>query len=167
MPNWTDPKLHFSGFDRRKIQATFEVGDVFSDGGVVLSRRVEKRLGLIKHFSRVLSDDLDPLLISHAQEELLAQRIFALAPGYEDLNDYDALRHDALWQTAVHRDTALASSPTLRRLEKGTNRQSAVAMHRILVEKFIASFVGAPKELILEFDAADDRVQGHQEGRFF
>ena len=167
MPNCTNAQLLFPSFDRRKIEASFDGGNVSSDGGLMLLRQVEERLGLIKDFSRVLPDDRHPSLISHSQEELLAQRIFGLAQGYEDLNDHDTLRHDLLWQTAVHRDTPLASSPTLCRLEKRADRQSAVAMHAVLVEKFIASFRNPPERLILDFDATDDRVHGHQEGRFF
>ena len=146
MPNCTSAQLLFPSFDRRKIEASFEGGNVSSDGALLLLRQVEERLGLIKDFSRVLPDDRHPCLISHSQEELLRQRIFGLAQGYEDLNDHDTLRHDALWQSAVHRDTPLASSPTLCRLEKRANHQSAVAMHAVLVEKFIASFRNPPRE---------------------
>jgi hypothetical protein len=95
------------------------------------------------------------------------QRVLGLVQGYEDRNDHDTLRHDLLWQTALNRDTPLASSPTLCRLEKRANRQSALAMHKVFLDKFIASFNEAPAELILDFDATDDRVHGSQEGRFF
>jgi hypothetical protein len=87
--------------------------------------------------------------------------------GYEDLNDHATLRRDPAWQTALERDEELASSPTLCRLENRVARQAVVAFHRVLVEKFIASFREAPTELILDFDATDDRVHGKQEGRAF
>ena len=166
-PNCTSAQLFFPSFDRRKIEASFDGGNVSSDGSLMLLRQVEERLGLIKDFSRALPDDRDPSLIFHSQEELLAQRIFSLAQGYEDLNDHDTLRHDLLWQTAVHRDTALASSPILCRLEKRANCPSAVAMHEISLGKSIASFRRTPKRLILDFDATEDQVHGHQQGRFF
>ena len=166
-PNGTSAQLPLPSFDRRKIEASFEGGNVSSDGGLPLWRQVEERLGLIKDFSRMLRDDRPPSLIAHSQEEVLAQRIFGLAQGYEDLNGHDTLLQDLLWQTAVHRDTPLASSPTLCRLEKRADRQGAVAMHAVLLEKFIASFRNPPERLILDFDATDDRVHGHQEGRFF
>ena len=98
---------------------------------------------------------------------MLRQRIYGLAAGYEDLNDHDTLRWDPAWQTAVERDKPAASSPTLCRLENRAERQSAIAMHQVLVEQFIASFAEAPTELILDFDATDDAVHGRQEGRFF
>lgn len=167
MPKCTQKEFRFPSFDRRKIEANFEGGNVTSDGGVLLLREAERRLGLIRALSACLQDPRDPALITHAQEELLRQRIFGLAQGYEDLNDHDTLRHDVAWQTAVERETPLASSPTLCRLEQRVDRRAAVAMHRVLVEQFIASFASAPEELILDFDATDDRVHGQQEGRFF
>jgi len=87
--------------------------------------------------------------------------------GYEDLNDHDSLRKDLAWQTGVERDSESASSPTLCRLEARGGRRSASAMHRVLIEQFIASFATAPEELILEFDAEVDRVHGLQQGRSF
>jgi hypothetical protein len=167
MPNCTQKEFGFPSFDRRKIEANFEGGNVSSDGGVLLLREAERRLGLVQALSACLRDPRDPALITHTQEELLKQRIFGLAQGYEDLNDHDTLRHDLAWQTAVERDTALASSPTLCRLEQRVDRGAAVAMHGVLLEQFIASFAAPPSELILDFDATDDRVHGQQEGRFF
>jgi hypothetical protein len=167
MPNCNQKELGFSSFDRRRIEANFEGGNVSSDGGVLLLREAERRLGLIKALNGCVVDPRDPTLITHRQEELLRQRIFGLAQGYEDLNDHDTLRHDVAWQTAVERSEALASSPTLCRLEQRVDRQAAVAMHQVLVEQFIASFAEPPTELILDFDATDDRVHGNQEGRFF
>ncbi len=133
----------------------------------MLLREADRRLGLTKALDGVLLDPRDPLLITHPQVELLRQRIYGLAAGYEDLNDHDSLRHDLVWQTAVERDEPLASSPTLCRLEARVDREAAVGFHRVFIEQFIASFKEAPKELILDFDATDDRVHGNQEGRYF
>jgi hypothetical protein len=166
-PNGTNAQLLFPSFDRRKIEASFDGGNVSSAGGLLLLRQLEERLGWIKYFSRVLPDDWHPSLISHSYEELLRQRIFGLVQSCQDLNDHDTLRHALLWRRAVHRDTPLASSSTLCRLQKRADRQRAVAMHAVLVEKFIASFRETPKRLILDFDATHDRGHGHQEGRLF
>lgn len=133
----------------------------------MLLRAADRGLGLCQALDGVLEDRRNPDLITHRQIDLLRQRIFGLALGYEDLNDHDTLRKDLAWQTAVERDSELASSPTLCRLEARAGRRSAWAMHRVLVEQFIASFATAPKELILDFDATDDRVHGLQEGRAF
>ena len=167
MPNCTPELFEFPSFDRRKIEASFEGGNVSSDGGVMLLREADRRLGLTEAFDAVLADPRDPEAIVHQQVDLLRQRIYGIAAGYEDLNDHDTLRHDLLWQSAVERDQALASSPTLCRLEGRADRAAAVAMHRVLVERFIATFPEAPTELVLDFDATDDRIHGLQEGRFY
>jgi len=167
MPECNDELFEFPSFDRRKIEAGFQGGDVSSDGGVMLLREADRRLGLTRALDAALPDPRDPDLITHAQIDLLRQRIYGIAAGYEDLNDHDTLRHDLLWQSAVERGTALGSSPTLCRLEARASRRSAVAMHAVLLEKFIASFAAAPAELVLDFDATDDRIHGLQEGRFF
>jgi len=167
MTDCTQELFHFPSFDRRKIEASFTGGEVSSDGGVLLLRQADRRLGLVAALDRVLADPRHPLSIVHAQVDLLRQRIYGLALGYEDLNDHATLRRDLAWQTALERDEELASSPTLCRLENRVNRQAAFAFHRVLVEKFIASFQEAPTELILDFDATDDRVHGNQEGRAF
>lgn len=167
MPNCTHAELTFPSFDRRKIEANFSGGDVSSDGGILLLREADRRLGLVEALDAVLPDPRDPALITHRQADLLRQRIYGLALGYEDLNDHATLRQDLAWQTALERDTELASSPTLCRLEQRVDRKAAVAFHQVLIEKFIASFAEAPTELILDFDATDDRVHGTQEGRFY
>ena len=133
----------------------------------MLLREADRRLGLTEAFDALLPDPRNPEAILHQQVDLLRQRIYGIAAGYEDLNDHDTLRHDLLWQGAVERDQALASSPTLCRLEGRADRATAVAMHEVLIERFIASFAQAPTELVLDFDATDDRIHGLQEGRFY
>jgi hypothetical protein len=167
MPNCTQPELTFPSFDRRKIEASFSGGEVSSDGGLLLLREADRRLGLVAALDAVLVDPRDPDLITHRQVDLLRQRIYGLAAGYEDLNDHATLRRDLAFQTALERDTELASAPTLCRLEQRANRRAAVAFHQVLIEQFIASFAEPPTELILDFDATDDRVHGNQEGRFY
>ena len=167
MPHCTHTAPAFPSFDRRKIEANFGGGDVSSDGGILLLRQADRHLDLVAALDKVLRDPRDPALITHRQVDLLRQRIYGLALGYEDLNDHDTLRHDLAWQTAVEREDALASSPTLCRLEQRVDRQAAVAFHRVLIEQFIASFKEAPTELILDFDATDDRVHGQQQGRHY
>jgi hypothetical protein len=167
MPDCNAELFHFPNFDRRKIEGSFSGGEVSSDGGVMLLREADRRLGLCRALSAALIDPRAPELITHRQIDLLRQRIYGLALGYEDLNDHDTLRKDWAWQSAVERGEELASSPTLCRLEKRADRQSAWALARVLVEQFIASFPAPPRELVLDFDATDDPVHGSQEGRFF
>jgi hypothetical protein len=167
MPDCNPELFEFPSFDRRKIEASFSGGDVSSDGGVLLLQQADRRLGLCRALSQVIADPRDPDLITHRQIDLLRQRIYGLALGYEDLNDHDTLRKDLVWQSAVERSEELASSPTLCRLENRADRQNARAIARVLVEQFIKSFQAPPAELVLDFDATDDRVHGLQEGRSF
>lgn len=167
MTKCTQKSFQFPPCKRRVIEANFEGGDITSDGGLLLLRQADKRLGLMEAINRQLPDPRDPRYIVHDQLALLRQRVFGLCQGYEDLNDHDSIRNDLAFQTAVDQDQILGSSPTLCRLENRANRQVIVSMHQVLFDQFVASFEQPPEELILDFDATDDRVHGDQQGRFF
>jgi hypothetical protein len=167
MPECQQESFAFPSFDRRKIEGAFTGGDVSSDGGVQLLRLADRKLGLTAAVAKVLPDARDPLKIEHTMGDLLRQRVYGLACGYEDLNDHDTLRKDLCLQSAVGRDEALASSPTLCRFENSFGRAQAAALHEVLFAQFVASFAEAPSELILDFDATDDRVHGQQAGAHF
>lgn len=167
MTNCTQTRFDFPALKRRKVQAEFSGGDITSDGGVLLLRQVDKRLGLMEAINKVIHDPRDPRYIAHSQLSLLRQRVYGLCLGYEDLNDHKTLRTDPAIQTAVNREETLGSASTLCRLENRTHRQTAVKLHEVIVDQFIASYTSAPDELILDFDATDDPVHGGQEGRFF
>jgi hypothetical protein len=151
--------FEFPALGRRKIESNFAGGQVSSDGGLMLLRQVDRLLGFTKQVDRLLLHRRNGLLIQHCQESLLRQRIFGLALGYEDLIDHDSLRHDLLWQTATDRTEDLGSCSTLCRLENRAGRKEAGLMHQVLFEQFAGSFSIPPKELILDFDCTDDRVQ--------
>ena len=163
MPKCTDGTGGFGRIGRRVIEADFDGGDISSDGGLLLLRRVDERIGLSRAAAAALSDARDPSRITHSLRDLLAQRIYGLCCGYEDLNDHDTLRDDLLMQTAVGRVDALASSPTLSRLETRATRAQAVALHGVLMDQFIASHKAAPTELVLDIDASDVPLHGNQE----
>jgi Transposase DDE domain group 1 len=172
MTHCTATALPFASAKRRQIAADFSGGVLTSDAGALLLRAADRQLGLIDALDRAIPDPRNPELIAHPQRALLAQRIFAIACGYEDLNDHDRLRDDPLWQTATDHpgpDDApqLASPPTLCRLENRVGRAALVQMAAALVEQFIAAHATPPTELVLDFDATDDPVHGHQENRFF
>jgi hypothetical protein len=167
----TDP-IDFSNVSHKKIQADFNGGRLTSDAGTLLLREVDRHLGLIDQLNDSIPDPRNQALIVHQQRTLLAQRIFGIALGYEDLNDQQTLREDPLFQTITERGLSdkqpLASPPTLCRLENRITRESLVRIARVFVEQFIASYGRTiPEELILDFDATDDRIHGHQVGRFF
>jgi len=157
----------FPACKRKNIHVDFNGGSVTSDAGALLVRNADRKIGLTKAIDKVLNDPRRQGSCMHSQLSMLRQRIYGLCLGYEDLNDHQTLRHDIGFQTAVEAEEALASSATLCRLENRANRKTAWAINTIMVETFIKSFKKPPKELILDFDATDDRVHGEQEGRFF
>ncbi|PLC47864.1 IS1380 family transposase [Pollutimonas subterranea] len=167
MPNRTTEHLDFGRLGRRYLQANFEGGDLSSDGGLMLLRQIDARTGLSRLAAKALTERRAAGRIRHRLRDVLAQRLYGLCCGYEDLNDHDALRADLLMQTAVGRDQPLASSPTLCRLETGATRADAWALHQVLVEHFISSFAAPPKELILDVDASDVPLHGEQELKQF
>lgn len=166
----TQPLL-FSNLKNKKIQADFNGGSLTSDAGAVLLREVDNRIGLIDAINRCIPDPRHPFFIVHDQKTMLAQRIFGIALGYEDLNDHQSLRQDSLFQIISERgikdDMPLASPPTLCRLENRIDRKTLTEIAKVFVERFIASYTQTPDELILDFDPTDDPIHGNQEKRFF
>jgi len=164
-----NPKTYkFTVLKNRKIEASFSGGSITSDGGgTLLLRQVEQKTKLLEKIASVIPDDRDPEKIKHTVLTLLAQRVFSIALGYEDLNDHNTLRKDVAFQTAVNIDSELASSPTLCRFENNATKQMIFDVHKVIVEQFINSHKEAPSELVLDFDATDDLVHGNQVGKFF
>ena len=167
MTECTQESFDFPPCKRRRVDATFDGGDITSDAGVLLLQRADRRLGLNTAVARALHDPRRRASCAHGLDSLTRQRLFGLALGYEDLNDHQALRHDLALQTAVGQDATLASAATLCRWENRADRATAWRLHEVLVEQFMASFSRAPRRLILDFDATDDAVHGQQVGRFF
>lgn len=168
----SDP-LRFASLGPRKIEADFAGGRITSDSGVLLLREIERRTGLIDALDKAFPDPRDPARIEHDQKTMLAQRIYAIALGYEDLNDHKTLRTDPALRVAVDQppdddpDAVGASTSTLHRLENRADRNSLVRMAEVFVDDFIAAHDEPPEGLILDFDATDSEIHGHQEGRFF
>jgi len=157
--------LSFSRLGRQEISVNFDGGRLTSDGGGLLLRELDRRL------AACISDPRDPAKITHDVKTLLAQRIFGIALGYEDLNDHETLRDDPLFALLAEQRpdprAPLGSPSTLCRLENGVTRQSMVRMAQVLVDQFVASYERPPTELVLDFDATEDLIHGNQEGRFF
>lgn len=183
------PQLEFQGMTRRTVVASFDGGTVSSDGGVLLLAEVDRRLGLLEQFAACFKDHRNPARVEHSLEELVRQRVFGLALGYEDLNDHDELRTDPLLASVVgkadptgsdrrqeqDRGKPLAGKSTLNRLEWGAVQQDRYrkisldteAVDRFFVDTFLAAHPSAPAEIVLDLDATDDPLHGEQEGRFF
>jgi hypothetical protein len=176
----------------REVVAKFDGGDITSDAGGLMLREVEQRTGILKKFAGCFVDYRDVEVIEHPVEDLVAQRIYGLCLGYEDLNDHDQLRADPLLAAMVgkadlkgehrrdarDRGNALAGKSTLNRLElTGADagpgeRYKKVSMtpekiDQLMVDHFMDAQEDPPSQIILDLDATDDPIHGHQEGRFF
>ena len=185
-------QIEFQGFGRRKVRAAFDGGHISSDGGALLLREVDRRFGITRGLAGCFTDYRREGLIEHTVLELIRQRIYGIALGYEDLNDHDDLMRDPLLSMALgkcdpegkdrrrsrDRGKALASSSTLNRLELTPadadveSRYKKIVHHpekieELLVRLFLDSFEQAPAEIVLDFDATDDALYGNQEGRFY
>jgi hypothetical protein len=171
MTDCNRPAMTFSRLGTKAVVADFHGGRLTTDSGALLLGEVARRIGLFEALDAAIPDPRDPALIVHDQRTMLAQRVTAIALGYEDLNDHQALRADPALQVVAGRSpepgVALASPPTLCRLENRVDRKSLIRIAEVLVDRFIAAHPESPESLILDFDATDDPVHGQQEGRFF
>jgi hypothetical protein len=171
MTDCSPEPLHFARAGGKAVVADFQGGRLTTDAGALLLRELEQRLGLVDALDAAIPDPRRPELIEHDQKALLAQRITAIACGYEDLNDHLTLRRDPAVQLAAGRvpepEATLASPATLCRLENRIDRATLARLAGVLVDQFIASRDSPPEALILDFDATDDPIHGHQECRFF
>lgn len=138
-------KLFFTRANRRKVEADFEGGEVSSDGGLLLMRETDRLTRFIDNIADRIEDGRQAGKVQHDVAALIRQRVMALAVGFEDLNDAGALRNDVIHQVACEREEALASAPTLCRLENNQSRQVAWAVNEELVEQFIRSHKKAPR----------------------
>lgn len=160
-------KLTFSPLQRRQIEADFSGGHITSDAGLLLLREIDKQHGLSRRLASVLDDPRHPARVRHQWETMLRQRVFAVAAGYEDLNDHEALRFDQAVQTAMGQDRTLAGKSTLCRMEQKADRRAMVKAHELLWHHFIEQHDKPPKEIVLDFDGTDIPVHGNQPGKFF
>src|SRR4030095_7380065 len=150
MPNCTVEPIELGKVGRRTIEASFDGGGISSDAGVLLLRQADERIGLTRAVARVFADGRRSASVKHDLRTLLAQRIYALCCGWGDVTDHTTLRHDLALQTAVGCTQALASGPTLCRLEAAASPAHTAALHGVLLDQFIASRTETPRELVLD-----------------
>jgi Transposase DDE domain group 1 len=171
MTECNDDTLRFSRIGPKAVVADFKGGRLTTDAGALLLRELGEKLGLFNALDQAIPDPRWLPIVVHNQRSMLAQRVTAIALGYEDLNDHQTLRSDPALQLAVGRvpdqEMPLASPPTLCRLENRVDRKSLVRIAELLVDQFIAAHREPPESLILDFDATDDPTHGKQEGHFF
>lgn len=171
--------FEFAGPGRRTAVARFDGGTMSSDGGAVLLERTNRRLNLLQRAAACFQDRRKPWLVRHRVEEMIAQRVYGLALGYEDLSDHDELRQDPLLALLSGKqqvgEEPLAGKSTLNRLELSTvkpNRYKKIhcqreALDELLTAVFVEAHAEPPDEIVLDLDVTDLPLHGHQEGRFF
>jgi len=172
----------FAPVEGRRVEAAFDGGDATSDAGALLLGATDRAIGLVTRFASCFDDGRARGQIEHTVETMVAQRVFGIALGYEDIVDHDQLRHDPVLATLVGKLHArrsgcapLAGKSTLNRLEHAPLTPSRYhkighdgrAIERLLVDLFLEAGPRVPEQIILDLDATDDPLHGRQEGRFF
>jgi hypothetical protein len=170
--------FEFEASGRRDVVARFDGGTISSDGGAFLLRQTDKRLNLLPRLAACFLDGRNQDQVEHSVLEMLSQRVYGLALGYEDLNDHEQLRKDPVFGVLAGReelDAPLAGKSTLNRMELGAgvkDRYKKITFWKdgvdeLLVKVFIESYPSAPSEIVLDMDTTDLPLHGKQEGRFF
>jgi hypothetical protein len=175
-------RFEFGAVGRREVVGSFDGGAITSDAGALLLAATDRVIGLVDRFAGCFNDYRRQELIEHRVATLVGQRVFGIALGYEDLNDHDDLRRDPVMAVLAGKLEAgrancapVAGKSTLNRLE--LSRETATRYHRIahdpaaieglFVRLFLEAHETPPTEIVLDLDATDDPLHGHQEGRFF
>lgn len=179
MTECTQRQFEFTGAGGRCVVGKFDGGPISNHGGVLLLREADRRIGLLDGLAKCFRDGRDPELIQHTVKQLLSQRIYGLALGYEDLNDHDELRGDALLGLVSGKakpgEDLLAGKSTLNRLELSTSTEDRYKrivyegekLDELYVRVFLQAHARAPKSIVMDLDTTDVGLHGHQEGRFF
>ena len=178
MTECNQSSFDFGSSGGRQVTARFDGGTISTDGGAVLLRETDRRLNLLPRLGQCFLDGRDAARVEHPVGEMVAQRIYGLALGYEDLNDHDQLRTDPVFGMLVNSmemDEPLAGKSTLNRLELGAGAQDRYkkitfwkeSIDRLLVDLFLEAHPSAPARIVLDIDTTDLPLHGTQEGRFF
>lgn len=168
----TTPIVHeLFPVSNKQIELSFSGDDISSDGGLLLLREVENQTGLINRISNCITDNRDQRYVDHTIREMLTQRVFQIAAGYEDCNDCDDLRDDMIFKTCAGRlpqtGLSLASQPTMSRLENSIKSQDLYRIGQELVDTFVESYDREPGVIILDCDDTNNNTYGQQELNLF
>ena len=174
--------FEFAPVEGRLVVGAFDGGKITSDAGALLLAATDRAVGLIDRFAGCFTDSRSPELVEHTVATLVGQRIFGIALGYEDVLDHDDLRHDPMMAVLAGKLEArrkncapVAGKSTLNRLELGKPEPTPYhkighdpqAIENLLIDLFVEAHARPPRQIILDLDATDDPLHGHQEGRFF
>jgi hypothetical protein len=179
MTECTQKSFQFAAHFSRRVVAEFSAERLTTDGGVLLLRQVDRRIQLLSRLASCFLDQRDPLRVEHTVAEMVAQRVYGLALGYEDLNDHEQLRHDPLLGLLAGKrdlDAALAGKSTLNRMELSGQDPASSRYHKIgyveekidglLVDLFLEAHAEAPLRIVLDLDS-DRRSAARSSGSSF
>jgi len=179
MTECIESRFDFGEAGKREVVAEFNGGAISSDGGALRLRETDRRMNLLNRFSQCFLDGRNPVFVEHRLDQLLAQRVFGLALGYEDLNDHEQLRHDPLLGLLAGKaepgEEVLAGKSTLNRMELGDgtpDRYKKITFWQdsvddLLVDLFLEAHTPRPEQIVLDIDTTDFAIHGAQEGRFY
>lgn len=163
--------LSLSSIQNQSVLLDFDGGQVSSDAGLLLLKEAERQIGIIKALAEVIHDPRDSRYVKHQSIDLMTQRTFQIAAGYEDANDCDSLKDDPILKMCANRlpetDGALASQPTMSRFENSISRTTLYRFAKVIIEHFIESYEQEPKLIILDFDDTADETYGNQQLTLF
>ena len=164
-------KVSLNFHSKNDLRAEFSGGELSSDGGVLLLAQADKKLNLLERLSSCIDDPRNPLRVTHQQIELLRQRVYQVACGYEDADDCDHIRIDRAMKVALNRlpetDPDLSSQPTMTRLENRVTKKELSKIRSMFVDNYLQSFKNAPPRIVLDVDGWDDPTHGQQEFSFY
>ena len=159
--------LLFKELNGKKVEFDFNGGDVSSDAGLLFLRETESQINVINQVANVIHDKRHPGYVKHEVIQLLTQRVFQIASGYEDANDSNTLRTDPIFKIACDSEDTLASQPTMCRFENTPTRRTLYKIGEVFVDIFINSYSKPPKAILIDIDDTDDPIYGGQQLSLF
>ena len=167
MNKHTNQLILFKDFFGKKVAVDFNGGEVSSDAGLLFLRETESQIGVINRVANAIHDQRHRSYIKHQIVQMLTQRVFQIAAGYEDANDSDTLKHDPILKIACEKDDPLASQPTMCRFENAPSRSTLYRIGAALLDAFINSYQKPPKGIVIDLDDTDDPTHGSQQLSLF
>ncbi len=159
----TKQTMLFKEISGKKVEIDFNGGEVSSDAGLLFLRETESQIGIINQVANAIHDKRHPSYVKHQIVQLLTQRVFQIASGYEDANDSNDLKNDPILKISCDKDDPLVSQPTMCRFENAPSRTTLYRIGEVLVDVFINSYDSLPQSIILDIDDTNDPTHGHLE----
>jgi hypothetical protein len=165
-------KLSLDLYKQKPLEVQFSGLDLSSDAGLLIIRQAEEKIKICEGMADCLADNREQGKVKHPLAQLISQRVYQIAAGYEDSNDSNYLRHDPIFKIACEKmplpgEELLASQPTMSRWENRVSKEEIKAIRSFFLEQFINGYSEAPEEILLDIDGWDDPTYGHQQLSFF